>query len=246
MAGIFAKYRNYSHAVGEAGIAITRDTKFSADGIEEHVTTRWDYTGVLIAADQATLITEIRALESAYEQHGGEAYIMDDTNILHSLKSSQAIGGVRVVRKPSFTEFVGAEGQTQRTYNLALEADIITAASDAGSGIVEWEETLSFSGGGPRWVYLPVLNGQPQKQTTHQATTYKAVQSGRAVGLSGYPTVPRPIWPQALHQDQSGSQISSPVKVGSGAAATSRRYPVSWTYVFESTEPLIGTPTARR
>ncbi|HWA98357.1 MAG TPA: hypothetical protein VG713_07685 [Pirellulales bacterium] len=235
-------YGAYRHELGEAALTIGREALLSNDGSAIGWRERWSIAGRLHADEQADLTTAIESLETAYRIAGQDAvlYLPDGmTPTAHRLLNADALGGVRVVRPPSFPDGFGAEYSTFRTYSIELEAEFVdpTLMTD----VVEWAETLGFSGGGPKWAYLGTLAGAPIRQQLQQFTPFKVVQQGHAVGLRGYPTPASPIWPAAWHQDQGGVTRALPKRVGS----TNSHYEVSWSYQFESADTLTGDPTSR-
>ena len=134
----------------------------------------------------------------------------------------------------SFPEGVGAEGITYRNYSLAVEGLLLT-----GDGtLLSFVETLSFSGGGPTYGHIETLTGLPVKQQLRNYTVYRVTQQGQAVGISGYPSVPGPLWPAALMRGGS-SERRSPRRIGNSYT----EYPITWQYEFEAAFPLYGNPT---
>lgn len=239
-------YGNYRHALGEASLAIRRETLFGPAGVPRALRERWTIHGMLQADSPIELTTAIAELEAAYTvgDQSATLFLPDGvTPTAHRLDTSQALGGVRVARRPSFPRGAGSEYATYRSYTIELEAEFANHGSEAA--LLDWHETVSFSGGGPRWAYLATLAGAPIQQTLQQQTPYRATQSGLAVGHFGYPQPADPLWPSAWHQDQGGVWRELPRRVGSGPHAADLEYAVRWTYEFESASALLGTPTPR-
>ncbi|HEX4132483.1 MAG TPA: hypothetical protein VHZ24_20800 [Pirellulales bacterium] len=236
-------YGSYRHALGEVALTIQRDATVSDDEILFGWRETWSIVGRLHADTPDDLTAAIQNLEAAYRRTRQDVvlYLPDGTTAsAHQMRNADTVGGIRVIRPPSFPSGRGAEYSTFRTYSIQLEADFLDSSDE--TGLLAWNETLNFSGGGPRWVYLPTLQGRPVRQQLQAATTFKVTQSGRAVGLRGYPTPPAPIWPTAWHQEQGGVTRVLPHRVGSNNA----QYEVTWTYSFESADPLLGRPTPKR
>ena len=237
------KYRTYSHPVSEASIVISMDPQRNERGVWYATREKWTIDGLLQADTQALLTTAIEDLEAGYGVDGGDLTLFlpdGTTETAHKIKSADTIGGTRVTLL-TYPEGKGAEYSTFRTYRLEVEADMRIGD---GPTLLFWDEVLNFTGNtGPRFGYLDVLNGLPQKQLLHQRTTQKVSQSGRAVGHFGYPLYAAPIWPAAEHLDQRRTTKKLPQRRGSGAAASDVSYEVTWEYAFESNVPLIGNPT---
>lgn len=237
-------YGSYRHAVYEAGLSVERTTRFSPAQIERSTVERWTVQGLLQADTQTDLIAAIEQMMEAYGQQGQNAilYLPDGvTPTPHQLISADCIGGVRVMQQPSFQQWRGGELGLYRSYTLVLEGEIPN--SDPAAAVLEWQETLSFTGGGPRFVYLETLNGLPILQFVNQSTTFKVSQTGSALGYQAWPQPAYPIWPAAEHTDQRQISRSTPQRVGSGVNASDVQWRVGWSFQFESALPLSGNPT---
>lgn len=237
-------YGSYRHALAEAGLSIRRETQFTANGVPTSIRERWRIDGVLQAESPEAVTRAIHDLQTAYSRQLQDValYLPDGTTpTAHVILSRDTIGGVRVTQPPSFPQGRGAEYSTFRSYTIELEADL--PVSGEANPSLRWEEVLSFSGGGPRWVYLATLAGPPVRQQVEESTPYRATQSGRAVGLREYPTPAAPIWPSAWHQDASTITRRLPRRIGAGTAATETDFEVTWLYQFESASPLVAQPS---
>lgn len=236
---MYAKYGTYRHELGEHTFTVLREAIPSPAGDTWAIRETWNINGVLTntSGNPNTLDTKVAALIAAYGQDNQDlAIILPDgtRSQSHRLLNSDTIGGVRVVRPPSFPKGEGAEGVTYRTFTVTLEAIKPTVATHL---VLSFEETVSWSGGGPEFGYLYPAIGAPVRQQLRRQTTYKATQSGRAVGLSRYPTVPRPIWPMArLRPEETPITKRSPRRVGGSYI----EYEISWNYQFESASKLVG------
>jgi hypothetical protein len=239
---MYLKYGSYQHAANEASVVISKDTVFSEAGTARGLRERWNIQGRLQADDQAALTAAIGALEAAYAVQAQDVgfYVDDGQPTSHRIESAATLGGVRVISPPSFPQGQGAEYSTFRTYSIVLEAEWL----DTQAGLLSWHESIRFSGGGPQFGHLEPINGQPVKQLLKQATTYRAVQSGEAVGYLAYPVPALPIWPQAEHVNRREIHFDLPRRSGPPGHATYTQFKVRWSYVFEDAGPLLGLPTA--
>jgi hypothetical protein len=234
------KYGNYAHSVGEAAIAISIAARFTEQRVHYANRERWEISGFLQGTSPAALTTAIDALKTAYAQQGQDVGLyLDDgvTPTSHAIQASDTIGGTRVVEGPSFPEGHGGQYATFRSYRIVVEAD--RPVGDATGVPLVWEELLTFSGGGPRFVFLQTINGLPQRQLVASATPYRATQSGRAVALGVYPSPGIPLWPTAEHVDRRQITRKAPQSSLAGAAV---EYETTWQYSFESELPLVGSP----
>jgi len=227
-------YGTYYHDDNEVALTAAFRPVYER-GNKVKVTGVFTIDGKLQADDPAGLSVKIAALEAAYGINGLDL-VMGGT--AHSLISSQCIGGTRVTEL-SYPVGDGAEYVTFRSYRITVEGDL--AVTNTTTLLTEFTETITLSGGGPKWVMLTPANGPPQRQQTRGQTPYVARQSGSAIGFGQYPAVPDPIWPSAEHRERRQVTRGSP-KVTAGAA---QYYPVQWSYEFESATSLIGNPTIR-
>jgi hypothetical protein len=238
---MYLKYGTYQHPAGEASVVISKQGLFSDAGLPRGIRERWDIQGRLQAADQAALTTAINALTAAYALQGQDVgfYFDNGQPSSHQIDSSETNGGVRVVVPPSFPQGKGAEYSTFRNYSLALEAELL----DPEATLIGWNERLNFSGGGPQFAFLQPITGLPIKQQLRQATTYRAAQSGEAVGYQSYPTPATPLWAASEHVHLREIHYELPKRMGPPGSPTYTHYRVTWSYRFESATPLVGSPT---
>ncbi len=243
------KYGNYAHAVGEATIVISSAALFNERRIHYANRERWEISGFVQAATPASLTNVINQIKSAYSVPNQDLalYLSDGVTLSsHFIRSTDTASGVRVVSGPNFPEGRGAEYCTFRHYRIVLEAELLLVDPtnpDPDSALLAWEETLTLVGGGPKFVYLQPLNGLPLKQFVSAASTYHAMQSGRAVGQFSYPEPSAPLWPFAEHLEARKSSRHTPRQVYSTGTMT--EYETTWQYSFEAEAPLIGNPTLR-
>jgi hypothetical protein len=236
---IYLKYNNYSHALGEATVFTSRNRSFNQYRQITGDTVRWDIQGRLVAADRDALLVAQAAFEAAYSVDNGDIgqyYNDDPTKYLRRIRSQDTLFGVKVVSFPSYGEVSGGEGGTYLTYSLAIEADYAIQTGVGGTNVIEFQETLTYSGGGGDFVFQVPLEGDPIRQEVCDNTPYTVVQEGRALGLATYPPPPGPFWPDFEHRPARRIQYSGPVN-------GSQQYGTSWTYVFESVESIEQFPT---
>ncbi|HTI51188.1 MAG TPA: hypothetical protein VL475_09560, partial [Planctomycetaceae bacterium] len=176
------KYGSYAHDQNECAVVIAKRAIFSPRGDRQFVRETWHVTGIKHAASQSALTAALADLRIAYSINGLDVglYLDDGATLTdHALPSGATLGGVRVTSL-DFPRGDGAEYSTFRTFHLTLEADF----PDAAGSLLDYAESLNFEGtGGPRRVFLDVLEGLPQEQIGTQCTTYRATQQGRAVGF---------------------------------------------------------------
>lgn len=240
----------YSHAQNEVEFTIVRTPIRGEQGFRTGVKEAWQLRGELLGDTQAAVTTAIDALKAAYAQDGGNigVYLDDGTTLTsHYINSADTTSGVMITQEPSFPDGKGAQYSTFRTYTIALEAEYNEEDLDDSDQFPEdtlvWTESVSIIGsGGPRNVVIPIQQGRPRIQTVYPATPVRCTQSGNAVGRSGYPAVPPPLFP--AWEDSESRQISrdSPKREGPIGAPRFTEWPINWSYSFTSPAPLAGRP----
>jgi hypothetical protein len=199
--------------------------------------TTWQKTEAAMIAD---LQLQVAELTQAYSLEGQNFIIKkaDGTPTHVNYVSAACFGGVRVTEPPSFPDGRGVELVTKRTYTVTLQAIELVAASQLHVILQSFHETLDFSGGGKRRALLETLIGLPQAQMLRQHTIFTVRQSGSAVGLFQYPTVPFPLWPTERTEEMPKYHQGHPERIGDNY----RNFPINWSWEFASAYTLIGQP----
>ena len=242
---MIVKYGTFTHKLDEVALSINRSTTLNKANAIAFVTETWDLSGFLTADTQLLLNTEITNLETAYESGGKDLILFFDdgsTKSAHEMISSESIGGLRILAGPGFPEGRGAEYTTFRRFTIQVAADFLPSGSFR-SNFLDFQEQLSFTGGGPRFVMLQAINGLPQRQLVAQATPFRLIQSGSQIGqLRRFPPNP-PLFPQDEHIDQRQINQSGPRRNGTGANLVFTEFTTTWQYNFESIGPFKAFPT---
>lgn len=242
---MYVRYGGYLHALDEVGFSIDK-RPISQGGIQVGVEETWSLTGFLQAASQAALVTAMTTLEIAYGRNQQTAQILlnNGTTVARQMPGVHVLGGTEVIEGVSYpNDGMGANGAEfvdYRTFTVKIRGRYAVELPPSYQ-LIQFNETIQFSGGGPQDVHIESQIGPPQKQRLKQFTTYRAVQSGSAVGLLTLPVPPAPLWPSAL---ETAPQIvpGSPKRSGGSGAPILTEWPISWTYVFADSQPLRGLP----
>jgi hypothetical protein len=230
------RYGSYSHEAGEAGISITKESLLNEADIEYGRAERWAIRGFLQGDDANDLAAKINAMVKAYSTHYQTMTLLTGGTNAHSLPGRTDLGGLRVLKPPSFPEYQGAEGILYRQYEIEVECRYPTAG---GTPLLSWVENLEIIGnGGPRYAVRQPIFGFPQVHQVAEHTPVTAVQSGEAVGMYSYPSVPKPLWPDLLQGDRNRPKYRSPKRRGTKYI----EWPVSWSYEFLSAKAFDGRP----
>lgn len=230
---------NFQLDNNEAEVTISRRNERSQRGFRKSQTETWKIIGILHGDDQAAITAAIQAREAAFAQDGQDLMLLTDSggSTAHSLSTGNTCGGTFVIDGPNFPQGAGAEYSTFRTWDVTIEAEIPVTQED----LLDWTETISIEGGGPKHVFIQTLTGVAQKQTVAQNTPYRLTQSGSAIGFSGYPIPPGPVFPAHEHRPRRRISRTGP-KVRRGKF---QDYRINWTYQFEAVTPLDALPTVR-
>jgi hypothetical protein len=239
---ISIKYRSHTHDVGEVVLSVNRQTLLTDARTAYAETVQIQLDGYLVGDGVASIDTKLAALSNAYAIDGGDFIVTDDAagELELSLRSRETLGGIRVVKKPTLPPMQNAAYVTFLAYQVVLEA--IVPKSSPSTLLRSYSEQISFSGGGWRRGCLQTRVGLPQSQLFTRNQIFRAVQTGRAVGLYSYPTMPSPIWPAWLVEQYPEKTYVAGRPVGEGSAATYMDFGIQWRYVFESPVPLVGVP----
>lgn len=243
-----AKYNSFTFPEGRWSISKTITSKENDAQQEIAVVHRVEIDGRLQAATPAAIEAQYTLLATAYASNGFDFLVYLPTGAISerlSLLSNDAKGGVRVLQKPSISSLENGQYATYLPVKIVLEAEYDSPNAPT-TLLVSFEETLHFEGGGPIYDWYRPIKGFPTKGMVRQADTYRAVQSGTAVGYNQYPSLgtisgaPPPIF--GINKLNKNPQVSlgTPTDVKGGSYNS---WPISWTYEFESATPLFGTPT---
>ncbi|RCS43932.1 hypothetical protein DTL42_18270 [Bremerella cremea] len=236
---MYLKWGDYTHPLGEPQIAITRQPILAESGIPVAHNVTWDIQGKLLGNGQADLDGKIAALKSAYAKQNQDLVLLrsdGQSDSQHTLRSAETRGGTWVVSGPSFPEGGGAQYATMRTFRLQIQAEVPLA--DPQTALISFEDTLRLSGGGPLFSHIETAFGFPVRQQLRANTTFRAAQSGSAIGYANYPPVPGPLFGYANLIREPVISRTSPQRVGTAH----HHYRITWQYEFESALPLSGSP----
>lgn len=238
------KYGTYAFAAGGVKVASSRKITLDARKVPITFDDSIECDGFLEGVGQNALSTAEAALKTALALRNKDLVFLCDDGSQSSmcLLNAGSITGVRVTDGPHFHDVVGPEFVSQRHFKFTAEADYKYSGTKRTT-IIEWGETLSFSGGGPLYVTLPALIGYPQRQMVYERTPCKAKQKGFAVGYGGdttpaYPDPAPAIWPFALVSSPD-TVYFHPIKMGDNYT----NWRMEWEYTYEWPDFLTGTPT---
>ncbi len=239
-------YGGFAHAVNEGTIVTNKEIIRSAAELPYAVKETWNITGFAQAANQNALIGRLTAMEAAYSRdYQTIALLANDGSVARFMKGLTRVGGVLIKGGVSYPDGGAndAEFSTYRRFSITVEGTYNITEANV---ILSWTELLTFTGGGPKFVYLVPILGKPLRQQVNEFTPNTVTQQGEASALYAYPNPALPIWPDAEHVERRRITPKSPKRGGGSQAPFYYEYPVSWSYEFESADDLIGTPTKQK
>lgn len=225
----------------EAVAAITYSPVYDVSRQIAKYRERWDVSGRIVLqsgrATQSIMTAEILKRQSWFQPNVDLVFLEDESDIPTAMRllASQCSLGPYLVDSslPNQADDVYATGQG---YRVVYEAEV----PGTGGGLLEFSESVEEGEGGLEYVYVGGSVNQPERQVGTQNAPYRYVQSGRAVGLFGYPTPPPALWPFALMKKPTIGR-SSPKVLG----RIDSEYEISWRYEFAWHQELRGLPHRR-
>jgi hypothetical protein len=233
-------YGNYRHADNECEVRRFMSRELNAAAQTLTLTRRWEVNGQLQAANAAAVTAAAAALAAAYALPFRDLvlYQSDGTTVHDEMLNAGSKTGVVILSGPDFPTGRGAEGGTYLSYSLVASATYSFSRSGSPTDpqrLQQWQETVTESGGGPRWAVVEVVEGDPVRQMLNSVTKVRVVQQGSATGYGGYPSPPAPLYPDWENEAERQVGRQTPQQPGPQQPTG---YPISWTYVFEG--PGIG------
>jgi hypothetical protein len=237
-------YGSFKHPLGQPKVSFVADAIKNDGEVVVGYTARVDIAGMIIGSGnnpQQSIDQQIQQIKTAYSVPNQDVvlYLSDGVTASQNvIRVQDTLGGIRVVRAPSFPEGGGAEYATYRTFTVGLEAELPAVGPSA---LWSFRESLAFQGGGRIWDIAQPIYGDGIEQTIKQNSPYSAVQTGEAVGYRGYwaKMWPGPLWPPREQGFLREESMEGPRRIGTAY----KLFPTRWTYRFKSVKPLKGTAT---
>lgn len=229
---------NYLRPNRESRRSISYTPKYDARRRLSTVAERWEITGRLVSDDgtQSGMDRALQELQAAILQPNPSlTYLHEDTGdpSVLALRSDTALYGPLLISST-------LPGSANSIYGTAIDFVLVYEAEypvAVGGNILEFRERLREIPGGQTRVMVGGYVNAAQRQIGYQNKKWGYIQSGRAVGLFGYPTIPPPIFPAALMGEPEVERIG-PVDTGN----IPTRFEITWQYSFEWHQKLYGTP----
>jgi len=235
------RYGAYTHADGECLVSVL-PSLFYGDGGPPRYKVEWRIICEMIAPSNLSgsaasryLASRFQVMQAAYAQLGRNlVYEFPSGTLFQQILWNETIDGIRF-EGPSWSPQDG-EGATNMIVSITARAEVPVAAP---SGIVSWREEVTMIGdGGPLVVWSEPLLDTPRPIQLRARTTYKAIHTCEAVGLTEYPKISPffrsrpPLMNDPSYRRGSATNING----------TFRNFPVSGQWQYESATPLILSP----
>lgn len=229
------QYGGYTHADAECIVDMDIQATYNELGNVCGYAEQWSITAIVQAATADLVTTAYEAMRTAYSTNGLDMvlYDSDGSTVRHAMRNNGSRKGLQITQF-GYPKGEGAEGSTFRTVSITARTEY-----ERDLGLYSRSERYEFSGGGPQFVVHATLIGPPIKQQIRQQTPYRCIQSGSAIGLGAYPSFPPPAFPDDEHTEMRQTAKESPREIGPRG---NRMYPISWSYFFESANPMFGSP----
>lgn len=230
------RFGTFTHVDGTCSLSISKQAIRAQSGIPYGWMERWTINGILLAdggpgttADEmiADIATKIERLETAYKQSGVDVELIG-TN--HKIEHRNTVNGIQVSMPPSYPIGENAEHVTYRTFQIGLEAEVMSRPN--ASIYLSYDEHIRLWGGGPEWVWTSPIVGLPRRLVARQNMVYWASQSGFAVAYNTFPQAPAPLYGEQLLMEKP--------RLDYGRSMRPRERSVAWEYIFASSSPIAG------
>jgi hypothetical protein len=194
----------------------------------------WIYPSV--EGDQLSVSIAMQELIDALSIQNQDLVFFDDDGVITAtiLQNRTSISGVKIEVGPDFPENMGGEYNVQRRFRFRASAEY--AYPNTKNLLLEFNESLQFSGGAPKFVVRPAVEGFGQRQLAVQVMPYLCTQTGFAIGYTDYPQISQvapPKFPRSLLEAPEIVK-ETPKRRGQGY----QNFKISWIYRFGDIIPL--------
>lgn len=225
-----------------AGGAVTRTSTVlnkNKAGIPYSLTHKMECEAHIPGDGQTAITTALSNLTAALKVPFKDLVFKDDQNAdtVLRLRNAGSIGGVLITEGPNYPEYRGQNYATEMKITFTAEAEYPLAGTL--KMMLDFQEHLDFSGGGPVRIYKPAVGDVlPQLQQPYDHTPFTLMQSGKAEGYRAYPK-PLPIWPKLL-METGEIGMDTPQRRG---LVQYQSYVTTWRYKMQSAKVIIAVPT---
>jgi hypothetical protein len=237
------QFGNYKHADNETALSTHQERVANAEGVFSLKRVVYQIRGRLQSDSQANLTAALLALEQAYTQENVNLTLFQNDGVTptaHVINAAQCLS-VRARVQPSYPTSEGAEYSNYRNYEIQVEA---LMPANPLEPLVSFTETVQLIGGGAEYLLQEAVVGPSTPVQLQEQSPYIAIQVGSATGTFGFPALATPLYPQGILSPKRQIVIpSGPTRESFGPGGPSfSRYTISWSFFFESPQPINITP----
>lgn len=193
---------------------------------------------------QQTISARFNQIATAFTDGVDSGFLHQDGNPSAIwLPHSASFSGVYITEPPGLVPQSPADYASGHIGNFSVGADFIPVEGSTLGSLVDYRESLTFTGnGGPLVAAVLTDTGEPYITQTAAKTLYQATQSGYAVGRTGWPAPNPSYWPSPILINPSSAVSYETPNVYGGSKI---EYKTSWNYQFVSATRLDGLPSIR-
>lgn len=205
-----------------------------------YIEEQWQISGRIVLQTNATqtrMTQALQQLESDWNQIRPSLLFVEDNGVTPShlkLNASECFDGPNIV-DASFPGDAADVYATGMLWAVTVSAKRLPAG--VGNPLLEFSESVARVSGGTIIGFVGGAINYPERQIFKQHEPYIYEQSGRAVGLFGYPSPPPALWPGAQLEEMKPVLVS-PRVMGS----VDSEFEIQWSYRFGNEFPLSGLP----
>lgn len=152
--------------------------------------------------------------------------------------NSDTIGGIKP-KTFAFPNYQGGEYAAFRKFQISVQ---FATRFGQTPTYIKFSESLSIEGGGESFDVKEVNFGPGVRQRLRTHTKCTATQSGSAVGRNNFPTIPDPIWPQALKGEVKITKKITPRGSNRLRNVVLEECEITWQYEYVWPTRLDGIP----
>lgn len=235
-----AWYGGYEHDENSVSFnSFTREYIDAPTGVHKLLRVTADIEAKIIKPTLTEIYTAAEEMRDAYSVGGYSFEILDNNGTRIPswyIDSTQAVGGVTVLKPVSHGEIRGSHGVNWLKCNIVLQADFLQLTP----AYLSFNEVVTFSGSGrPLKVRRIPAEGDVFKQTVSEKSWYTATQTGSLSTVGTNPQPMEPIWPDLFDGTESDQTITRPG--GMTVRGVPTEWSVSWSYQFSSADPFVGS-----
>lgn len=213
-------------------------TLLSEEKIPYGVDHNWTVAGDLLGdGTQGNLIQQQNNLLNAIgRQYQDLTFFANDGTVAFRLPNAGSTSGV-LYTGLNFPGAAPGDFATRLAFTFTASATYPYQAG--GLLVLEFSESLSVSGGGPRYEFTECVNALPVKSLLTPHSVCRVTQRGTSKVLGNW-IVPGPLFPADLI-DEPDIEYVSPKRSGQGFW----EHVATWTYMFGGSRRIDGRPNSR-